>query len=160
MRNSFIILVFLLVLIPLTCSAKISGAILKADPNCKVILVVVMKDTDTVFKNALIDSLKIYFQPKFQVKKLLLKKVSDLYNQPYRVMIVMDQLKAWLAMNGKTKAIQKDSDLNHVVYFMTTGDPKWQWKTKDVHHIASASEKPKLSQTWSELRTKVDTLVK
>jgi hypothetical protein len=133
---------------------------LKADPKSNVILVAVMKDTDTPFKNALIDSLRAQFQPKYLVKKVVIKKADELSKQNYLLLIVMDQLKAWLMMNKQTKAIQKSAEAKDVIYFMTAGDAKWQWKTKDVHHIASASEKPRLKVTWNELKIKAEAILK
>ena len=101
------------IILGITCSifAKSNSKvlILKADSKSNVILVAVMKDTDTEFKNTLIDALKSQYEPKYQVKKAIIGKSKDLQNQPYRVLIVMDQLKAWLAMNGQTKAIMKQT---------------------------------------------------
>ncbi|MBM4399873.1 MAG: hypothetical protein FJ041_06080 [Candidatus Cloacimonetes bacterium] len=132
----------------------------KADLYSKVILVPVLKGTDTPFKNALIDSLKNKYEPKYQVKKIVLKNLTEIASHNYRLMIVMEQLKANLMMNGKIKTIKKNTDMNNVIYFLTTGDPKWKWQNVDIHHIASASEKPRLGTAWKELRTKVDAILK
>lgn len=140
--------------------AKAKRTVLKANPNSNVILVAVMQDTDTEFKNSLIASLKSNYEPRYQVKKVLIKKAKELNNAQYRLLIVMDQNKAWLAMNGQTKAIMKLTDYDNAIFFMTSGDKKWQWKEKDVHHIASASEKSFFPKAWAELKTKVDELLK
>jgi len=42
---------------------------IKSTPNSNVILVAVMKDTDTPYKNMIIASLKAHYQPKYEVRK-------------------------------------------------------------------------------------------
>lgn len=158
MKNAIIILIIL----SITCFtfAKSNTPVLKANPNSKVILVAVMKDTDTEFKGTLIEALKREYEPQYQIRKIIIKKAKDLNYEQYRLLIVMDQNKAWLAMNGQTKAIMKLTGCNNAIFFMTAGDKKWQWKEKDVHHIASASEKSFFPKAWLELKSKVDTLLK
>ena len=153
-------LVLSLLIFGIVCIAFAKAPVIKASPDSKTILVAVMKDTDTVFKNSLIDELKSEFEPKYTVRKVLIKKANELDNAQYRLLIVMDQNKAWLAMNGQSKAIMKITNLDNAIFFMTSGDKKWQWKEKDNHHIASASEKSFFPKAWQELKTKVDELLK
>jgi len=159
MRKLIMLIIILGVII--SAYAKSNNAVvIKSNPASKVILVAVFADTDTDYKNSLIAQLKTQYEPKYQVKKVVIKKAKELNNEQFRLLIVMDQLKAWLAMNGQTKAIMKLSNKDNAIFLMTSGDKKWQWKEKDVHHIASASEKPLFSKTWLELKTKADLLLK
>ncbi len=155
-------LILIMLILSLVCFAfaKTKAQTLKTNPNSNIILVAVMKDTDTAFKTTLIDALKKQYEPKYQVKKVVIKKAKDLDNAQYRLLIVMDQLKAWLSMNGQTKAIMKLTNYDSTIFFMTAGDKKWQWKEKDNHHIASASEKSFFPKAWQELKTKADALLK
>ena len=152
--------ILFLAILSLAVSAFGLKPIIKTDPNSKIILVAVMKDADTTFKNALVDSLVSHYGAKYQVKKIVIDKAAELNSQKYRLLIVMDQLKAWLAMNGQTKAIMSAAGKADVVYFMTSGDKKWQWKQKDVYHIASASDKSFFPKAWHELNFKIDKILK
>ena len=158
----YLILTLVVICIIGSACGKLSGrqSILKADPESRVILVAVMKGTDTVFKNALIDSLRSYYQPEYEVRKVVIGKAKELSNQSHRLLIVMDQLKAWLVMNGQTKALQKNTEADNVIFFMTAGDKKWQWKNQDIHHIASASEPSLLPQAWQQLKASADKILK
>lgn len=133
--------------------------IYKANAQSDIILVAVLKGAVSPFKDALIDSLQSRYGNKYKIKKILLKNPNDLAKEQYRLLIVMDKLKANLMMNGKIKNIKKTTDINNTIYVLTTGDPKWKWQNNDVHHVASASEKPRISTAWKELKTKVDKLL-
>jgi hypothetical protein len=152
--------ILFLAILTIAVSAFGLKPVIKTDPNSKVILVAIMKDTDTTFKNALVDSLVAHYGAKYQVKKIVIGKAAELNSQKYHLLIVMDQLKAWLAMNGQTKAIMKAAGKTDVVYFMTSGDKKWHWKKTDVYHIASASDKSFFPKAWRELRFKLDIILK
>ena len=160
MRKFMLLLLTAIAVVSLFAVTTKSKQVLSADMQSRIILVAVLKDTDTSFKNALIDSLKSHYEPKYQVRKIVIRKAKDLNNQKYRLLIVMDQNKAGLAMNGATKSLMKLTSNNNAIFFMTSGDKKWQWKQKDVHHIASASEKTFFPKAWQELKIKADTLLK
>lgn len=160
MKHTHVIILFLLSFSLINSQSTVKKNLHKANPESRVILVAVMKDAQSSFKDALIDSLKVHFEPDYQVKKFILKRAKDIYKEEYRLLIVMDKLKANLLFNGKTKELQKTTDIDHVIYFMTTGDSKWKWPLINNHHISSASEKPRLKMVWKELKTKATNLLK
>jgi len=90
----------------------------------------------------------------------VIKEASDLANENCRILIAMDQVKAWLLFNSQTKKLRKATNLKSAIFFMTAGNNKWKWKEKDVHHIASASERSNLQQVLKEMKTKIDALLK
>lgn len=160
MRYTTIILLSLALIVLVSCASKSKQPILKSDENSNVILVAILKGSDSGFKNVMIDSLKTHVEPQYAVRKMLVGKADELQGQSYRLLIVMDQLKAWLVMNGQMKKIRKYSDKNSAIFFMTAGDEKWQWKNKDIHHIASASERSLVPAAWQKLKASVDEILK
>lgn len=160
MRYTTIILLSLALIALVSCAAKSKQPILRSDENSNVILVAILKGSDSGFKNVLIDSLITHVEPEYTVRKMLIGKADELQNQSYRLLIVMDQLKAWLVMNGQIKKIRNNAEINDVIFFMTTGDEKWQWKNKDIHHIASASERSLVPAAWQKLKSSVDEILK
>jgi hypothetical protein len=160
MKRAFIVITILILTASLFAQKEIKKSVFKAKLDENVILVAVIKGSESPFKDALIDSLNSRYSSKYIVKKVIVNKPKDITNQSYRLLIVMDKLKANLMMNGKMKTFQKTTDINNAIYFITTGDPKWKWNNSDIHHVASASETPRLSIAWKELKSKVDVILK
>lgn len=145
----------------ITCNAtKSKLPLFKSNPQSNVILVAVMKDTDTVYKKAMLDSLVANYGKQYVIRKKVISSYKDLTGESYKMLIVFDQLKAWLMFNGDLKKIIAQTDATHAIYYMTAGDPKWRWKEKDIHHIASASQNVNIAAGWKELNTKVKQILK
>ena len=155
-----VILLCMIVLALLACSHEQYSASMKAsDSTSNVILVGIIKGSESPFKQALIDSLKANYKPTYTVKMVSVDQPSDLNQESYRVVIVMDQLKANLMMNGKMKTLQKQLYPKNSLFFITSGDKKWKWKTSDIHHLASASITSFMPNTWTRLKSDLDQML-
>lgn len=146
-----IILIALLFSLLLTTFLFAAPRLQKMEPKAKI-LIVLLDGKPSWFKQSIIDSLKT----TYQVDVIEGKKPGDIKANDYKAVVVMDQLKAWMMGNGKLKKFTKFLDPKHTVYFITSGDPKWQWKKNQVNAITSASKKANVPELLEKLRGQID----
>ncbi|HNZ08067.1 MAG TPA: hypothetical protein PKI63_09765 [Candidatus Cloacimonadota bacterium] len=152
------LLPILLVLLA-ACSAPRNQEALNTDPSHPCILVAIQKGADSPFKQGLITRLKQDYSPEYQVLTKEVKSFKDLEKEQYSALIVMDQLKAWLLMNGGLKNIAKHADKSKTVYFISAGDAKWKWKRTDLKHVSSATQKLNPDQTYTRIKAWLDPIL-
>jgi len=158
--NKLTLLYLVLFIIISACSKdQMLKQVKPSDHDSKVILVAVFKDAQSSFKLALIDSLQAAYGKDYTIKTLCIKEPEDLGKEEYRVLIAMDELKAWLAFNAGMKRLMKQSNSDNAIFYITAGDPKWHWKDQHPYHLASASKPANLPQAWHNLKQAVDTIL-
>jgi hypothetical protein len=145
--------IILTTLILMLLSTYVLYAITPKHPAPKEkILIVLLDGKPSPFKQSVIDSLKT----TYQVEVIKGKKPGDIKSDEYKAVVVMDKMKAWMWFNGKLKKFSKFLDPKHTVYFITSGDPKWQWKNQGVSSVTSASIPTKVPEVVKELRFKIE----
>jgi hypothetical protein len=116
------------------------------------VLIVLLDGQASWFKQTIIDSL----MTNYDIEVIQGKKPGDIKADNYKAVVVMDKLKAWMWFNGKLKKYTKFLDPKHTVYFVTSGDPKWQWKKPGINAVTSASKNAKVGEVVKKLRDSIN----
>ncbi len=109
-----------------------------------VVGICIIKDLKTPYKKSIIDSLKSRF-PQVQFKQIPAKELFKAKKEDYQAVIVMDRLEAWTMFNRTLKKLSHRLNPAHTIYFITAGDPEWQWKKRGIITVTSASKKEQVS---------------
>jgi len=120
----------------------------------KNIAVSYLNPKKTAFKKALLDSL-ISSNPEYKFTVVEYKQLFKSKNSNYDAYIVFDQLEAWTLFNRKLKASAKKLDPQKTIYYITAGDPDWNWKKEGIITISSASKKENISKMKIEINQKL-----
>lgn len=107
--------------------------------NKKVVGITILNGKNTKFKTAVIEALKTS-NPEISFKLFNFKSASDIKKNSYNAVIVFDQLEAWTLFNRKLKSVSKKLDPKKTIYYITAGNPDWNWKKEGVITISSASK--------------------
>jgi len=150
----------LLVLVLLGCSSpKLAIQNDPIDPARPTLMVAVLKDSHTPFKQELIDRLRQDYSDSLNVVVREVKKPQDIAGEEYSALLVMETLKAWLWFNGGLKKFAARPDQSRTVYFVSVGDEKWRWKRDDLTVLTAATQKVKAADTYPQLRRLLDPLL-
>ncbi len=149
----------MLLLLLAACSAPRNQAVLNSDPATPCILIAIQKGADSPFKQGLVERLKRDYSQEYQILTKEVKSFKDLEKEEYSALIVMDQLKAWLFMNGGLKNIAKHADNSKTVYFVSAGDAKWKWKRDDLKHVSSATKKLNPDKAYAQIKAWLDPIL-
>jgi lipid A disaccharide synthetase len=104
------------------------------------------------YKTAIIDSLR----KDYHVEKLSLKQARNMPKPQKNIVLVLDQNKATLHLNGALKKVLKTLDPQKTIYYITSGDPDWKWKQTGITSITSASQPQKLSAILKRIRADIN----
>ncbi len=140
MKTTLIILLTLFTLFS-GCSSPIVNNISDVDQSRKQIVIATIKGSESRFKDEVIKDLIDEFNDTAQFHQITIRKPRDLDKVNADILIVMDQLKAWLWMNGTFKSIIRNADKDKTIFLMTAGDDKWHYKGEDVKIVTAASQK-------------------
>jgi hypothetical protein len=146
-----VILLTILITLFATTIVSATPQLQKTDKRAKI-LIVLLDGKPSWFKQSIIDSLKV----TYKTSVIEAKKPGGIKADDYKAVVVMDQLKAWMLGNGKLKKFSKFMDPKHTVYFVTSGDPKWQWKKPGIKAVTSASKSAKVEEVVKKLRLKIE----
>jgi len=118
--------------------------------STKKVGICIIKDLKTFHKNTVIDSLKSRF-PLVTFTEIPSKSLLKTKNKDFDALIIMDRLEAWTFFNRTLKKLSRKLDATKTIYFITAGDPEWQWKKQGVITVTSASKKEQVSQVVDKL---------
>jgi|GEM_PF-1205240 len=124
-----------------SCSQPQAKPEIKVDESKKQIVFAVLEGADSQYKDELFTALSKQYADIAQVHKVAVKKYADLANLRYDALIVSEQLKAWLWLNGGLKSFFKGADTTKTFFVLTVGDEKWQYQGKVPNVFTSASQK-------------------
>ena len=150
-----VFIVVLLILLQSACSRYNAPALEPANSGETQIVINIIGDAASPFKDTIIDSLKLAYDGRAQVRQRQIKRAEELDTNA-DVNIVMDQLKAWLWMNGTFKKLMKSADPSKTIFVMTAGDDKWTYKGQEGVVITAASRKEKPDRALQEIMARID----
>lgn len=157
MRN-IVLLTILIALMSISCSRNNTGAQNNSTSDKPRIVVNIITNSSSDFKSEIIDSLRATYQDIADVQVRNIKKAHEL-DKNAEINIVMDQLKAWLWMNGTFKKLLKESDPQKTIFLMTSGEDKWVYKGQQDIVITAASRKYKADATITEVKSRIDKIL-
>ena len=131
----------------------------KSDPAKPTILIAVLKGAESNSKKDLAALIRKDYGTDYNVIMRSVKKYSDVKDEKYSALVVMDYVRAWLMGNGGLKDFVRRSDNNKTVYFLTSGDSDFQWKREPVRMVTAATPKATASQTYPQLKAALDAIL-
>lgn len=150
------LVIAVLLLLLASCSSSRNQQLLNADEQVPTILITIQKGADSSFKQAVIAKIKEDYGTQYSILVKDVKGFADVKDEKYDALIVMDQLKAWLFMNGSLKKIARKADNKKTIYFVSAGDPDWRWKREDLKLVTSATAKAKPDDVYARIKTMLD----
>ncbi|MDZ4122304.1 MAG: hypothetical protein U1C33_07765, partial [Candidatus Cloacimonadaceae bacterium] len=123
----YVPLVLLIAILLSACSQPRPVNLNNVDSTKVQIVFAQLKGSESPFKTAVIDAIRIAYQDTAQIHVVSVKNTKDLSGVNADVLIVMDQLKAGLYMNKGLKTFFTAADKDQTLYLITTGDEKWRY---------------------------------
>jgi len=126
----------------MSCKKNMVADVHLANPGARY--KVLIAATESEFKKPIREKFIDQYRAYCDIEVISLKKLKDKPQDDYHLILVMDEVQAWLWFNKRVKKfVKKIKDPSRVVLLMTSGDPDWKYPDPDVDAITSASEKEK-----------------
>ena len=124
--------------------------------SCRILVTGVTSEFKTAVVAGLVEryqeTCRIVTRPLFRLKT---KEFDD-----YDAIVLMDECQAWMVFNTKTTGlIKKIENKDHIILFITAGDPDWTFSTQGIDAITSASEMAGKEQVIERISDRIDALI-
>ena len=112
------------------------------------------------FKEAVVAGLVERYQETCRIVTRPLYSLNTKEFNDYDAIVLMDECQAWMAFNTKTTGlIKKIENKDHIILFITAGDPDWTFSTQGIDAITSASEMAGKEQVIERISDRIDALI-
>jgi hypothetical protein len=126
------------------------------DASCRILITGVTSE----FKDAVVAGLVDRYQGTCRIVMRPLFRLDKSEFDDYDVIILMDECQAWMAFNTKTLGlIKKIENKDHIILFITAGDPDWTFSTQGIDAITSASEMARKEEVIERISARIDGLI-
>jgi hypothetical protein len=122
----------------------------------RTMIIAVLEDSGSPFKQALIDSLTNHYGNRFDIRVVNLERGKELGDQSYDILVIMERVKAWMVFNDNLKDLMRVSDPKKTVIFLSSDDKPYQWQNKRFTAVTSATKKGNVAKTFSRLQAQID----
>jgi hypothetical protein len=126
------------------------------DASCRILIT----GSTSEFKEAVVAGLVKRYQGTCRIVIRPMFRLDEGEFDEYDVIILMDECQAWMAFNTKTLGlIKKIENKDHIILFITAGDPDWTFSTQGIDAITSASEMVRKDEVIERISARIDALI-
>ncbi len=124
--------------------------------SCRILVTGVTSE----FKMAVVAGLVERYQETCRIVTRPLYRLNTKEFNDYDAIVLMDECQAWMAFNTKTTGlIKKIENKDHIILFITAGDPDWTFSTQGIDAITSASELARKEEVIERISARIDILI-
>lgn len=111
------------------------------------------------FKNAVVQGIVDHYKETCSIEVINVSNVKEITQRTYDVVVLVDECRAGMRLNGKLKNMLDELAQQNVVAFITSNDAEWEYNHNGLDAVTSASEDEKTQEVVQEIANKIDELL-
>jgi hypothetical protein len=153
-RSRLVVLMIALLVLVLSCTVqvqeiKVEGAGLESQ-----LLVGVIRTSS--FKNTIVDGIVDEYRAICSIEVVRAANMPDIAADTYDAVVLVDEIRGGMRLNGKLKSIIDESATQKIVVFLTAGDAENEYSYGGFDAITSASQNDAAQEAIQRIAVKID----